>query len=103
MRRSSSTLPSHLDRVVHEPARLLLLLHLAVVDAADFTWLQNRTGLTAGNLGAHLTRLETSEYVTVSKSFADKRPRTEYAITDAGRAGLATYVAAMRSLLEMAR
>jgi len=92
-----------LDRVVHEPARLVLLLHLAVVDVADYTWLQQQTKLTAGNLGAHLTKLEKARYVTVSKTFADNRPRTEYQLSPTGRTALEKYVTTMRTLLDLAR
>lgn len=92
-----------IDRTVHEPARLLLLLHLSVVEAADYTWLQQQTGLTAGNLGAHLAKLESAEYVVVTKTFANNRPRTEYTITATGRAALTEYVATMRKLLDLAR
>ncbi len=92
-----------IDRTVHEPARLLLLLHLSVVDVADYTWLQRQTGLTAGNLGAHLTKLETAEYVAVTKTFVSNRPRTEYTITDAGRAALHRYVSTMQTLLSLAQ
>ena len=92
-----------IDRTVHEPARLLLLLHLSVVDIADYTWLQQQTGLTAGNLGAHLAKLETEEYVAVTKTFVNNRPRSEYTITDAGRAALNRYVTTMRAVLDLAR
>ncbi len=92
-----------IDRTVHEPARLLLLLHLSVVDVADYTWLQQRTGLTAGNLGAHLAKLESAEYVTVAKTFAGNRPRSEYAITDGGRIALDRYVTTMRAVLSLAQ
>lgn len=92
-----------LDRVVHEPARLVLLLHLAVVDVADYTWLQQQTELTAGNLGAHLTKLEGAGYITVTKTFADNRPRTEYQLAPSGRTALERYVTTMRALLELAR
>ena len=91
-----------IDRVVHEPARLILMLHLSVVSNADYTWLRRQTGLTAGNLGAHLSRLESSGYVTADKSFVANRPRTEYRLSDAGRHALERYVVTMRTLLDLA-
>ena len=80
-----------IDRLIHEPARLVLMANLYVVDEADFVFLSRRTGFTAGNVSSHMTRLEAAKYVTIEKSFADKRPRTTYALTDTGRAALETY------------
>jgi DNA-binding transcriptional ArsR family regulator len=57
------------DRVVHEPARLMILAHLYVVEAADYTFLFRQLGLTWGNLSAHIVKLEQAGYVTVEKQF----------------------------------
>ncbi|MDZ4258021.1 MAG: transcriptional regulator [Gemmatimonadales bacterium] len=89
-----------LDRMVHEPARLLLLSCLYVVDAADFVFLMRETGLTQGNLSSHLSKLEAAGYVAVEKSFVRKRPRTLVCLTAGGRAAFAKYVAAMQRLLD---
>jgi len=59
---------------------------LSIVDEADFVFLTRQTGLTAGNISSHMTRLETAGYVTVEKSSVGKRPRTTYALTETGRA-----------------
>ena len=48
----------HLDRLIHEPARYTIMAHLYVVDSADFLFLVRQTGLTWGNLGAHVGKLE---------------------------------------------
>jgi DNA-binding MarR family transcriptional regulator len=74
------------DRLIHEPARLVLVANLSVVDEADFVFLSNRTGLTAGNISSHMTRLEDGGYVEIDKGFVGKRPRTVYRLTAAGRA-----------------
>lgn len=74
-----------LDRVVHEPARLAILTVLSACDAADFTFLQRVTGLTNGNLSAHLTRLEAARLVAISKKFVGKRPQTMVSLTRFGR------------------
>lgn len=84
-------LPIVLDRVIHEPARLLLMSNLYVVDEADFVYLSRRTGLTAGNISSHMTRLERAGYVAVEKSFAGRRPRTTYALTARGRRAFEAY------------
>jgi DNA-binding MarR family transcriptional regulator len=79
------------DRIVHEPARLNLLLHLATVDEAAFTFLQRSTGLTKGNLSAHARKLERAGYVRVRKEFVEDRPTTLLSITAEGRTALSGY------------
>ncbi len=80
-----------IDRLIHEPARLTLVANLYVVDAADFTYLSRRTGLTDGNISSHMTRLEDAEYVSVTKTFEGKRPRTIYKLTTTGRKAFDKY------------
>lgn len=87
------------DRLIHEPARLVLMSNLYVVDEADFVFLAHRTGLTAGNISSHMARLEAAGYVTIEKTFADKRPRTTYALTSAGRTAFETYRKHVNALL----
>ncbi len=80
-----------LDRIIHEPARLMILAFLVDVAEADFLFLQRETGLTPGNLGAHLARLEEAGYVAIDKSFRGKVPRTTCRLTDAGRQAFEAY------------
>ena len=80
-----------LDRLIHEPARLVLMANLAVVDEADFVFLSRQTGFTAGNISSHMTRLEEAGYVELEKGFAGKRPRTVYRLTAAGREAFERY------------
>lgn len=87
-----------IDRLIHEPARLLIMVHLAVVDSADFTFLMNQTGLTWGNLSSHIGKLETAGYVTVEKTFVGKKPQSMAALTDAGRAAFRIYREQMQSM-----
>lgn len=87
-----------LDRLIHEPARLRLLTQLYVVDEADFLYLSDRTGLTAGNISSHMSRLERAGYVAVEKGFAGRRPRTVYSLTMEGRSALEAYRATMDGL-----
>ena len=65
-----------LDRVIHEPARLMLVALLAGVSRADFGWLQRESSLTKGNLSSHLARLEEAGYVEIEKTFRGKIPLT---------------------------
>ena len=80
-----------LDRLIHEPARLVLMANLAVVDEADFVFLSRQTGFSAGNISSHMTRLEDAGYVAVDKGFAGKRPRTVYRLTETGREAFEQY------------
>jgi len=90
-----------IDRVVHEPARLLVLCNLYVLESADFLFLLRRTGMTRGNLSAHVRKLETAGYVDVEKTFVDRLPLTVYRITEAGREALRTYRETMTSGLSV--
>ncbi len=90
---------SDLDRVIHEPARLLLVALLSSVDSADFLFLLKESGLTKGNLSVHLTRLEEAGYLTVKKSFVGKIPHTEFRLTTKGRAAFEQYRKQMGALM----
>jgi DNA-binding transcriptional ArsR family regulator len=76
---------AELDRIVHEPARLALLTALAASTEADFLFLCRLTGLTKGNLSAHLAKLEAAGLIDVRKEFVRKKPRTILTITSAGK------------------
>jgi DNA-binding MarR family transcriptional regulator len=91
---------TELDRLVHEPARLAILVQLSFVGEADFLYLLRRTGLTKGNLSSHLSKLEDAGYVAIDKAFVGKTPRTRLALTERGRAAFARYRAQLGALLE---
>jgi len=82
---------AEIDRVIHEPARLLVLCNLYVLESADFLFLIRRTCLTRGNLSAHMRKLETAGYVDVEKTFVERLPLTVYSITQTGRKALQRY------------
>ena len=89
-----------IDRLVHEPARLLILSQLYVVEACDFLFMQKRTGLTKGNLSSHLAKLENAGYVQIAKEFEGKRPRTLLKLTASGREAFARHVASLRQWIQ---
>jgi len=91
-----------LNPVIHGKLRLALLSLLAGVEDAEFTWLRARTGSTDGNLGAQLIKLEEAGYVAVEKKFVQRKPQSNYRITDAGRDALQEYIQALRQLLGVA-
>ena len=80
-----------LDRLVHEPARLMVLAYLFVTESADFVFLARQTGLTLGNLSSHVSKLEEAGYVEVAKAFRGKRPNTQLRLTESGRHAFAEY------------
>ena len=92
---------TNLNRIIHEPARLVILALLHPVDGADFTFLLRETGLTRGNLSSHLTKLEESEYVTVIKGYDGKIPRTTYSLTDEGRRAFLTYCEELKRMADL--
>lgn len=82
---------TELDRLIHEPARLLIVTILSGVISADFLFLQHETGLTKGNLSAHLSKLEEAGYVKIEKTFKGKLPLTVCKLTVIGQKALAKY------------
>jgi len=80
-----------LDRVIHEPARLALMSILYAANQADFLYLLRESGLTKGNLSAHLSRLEAAGYVEIRKGYVGKLPQTLCRLTDAGRQAFEDY------------
>ncbi len=83
--------PEALNKVIHEPARLLIVTHLYVVTDADFVYLRRATEMTAGNLSTHLSKLEGAGYVKITKSFAGKKPKTTCRLTAKGRKAFEEY------------
>ena len=89
-----------LDRMVHEPARLAVMSLLYVIESADFTFLMNQTGLTWGNLSAHLSKLEDAGYIEMEKGFKGKRPQTILRLAPKGREAFQDYARKMKSLFK---
>ena len=79
------------DRLIHEPARLAITAVLWACESADFAYLLNATGLSKGNLSAHLSKLEEGGYVAIAKDFKGKYPHTACSLTPAGRAAFRRY------------
>ncbi len=79
------------DRIIHEPARLLIMTILFTADKADFLFLLNQTGLTKGNLSAHLSKLESVGYVDIEKTYRGKVPQTLCSLTSDGQQAFETY------------
>ncbi len=95
--------PPEIDRLVHEPVRLLILSALARDGPLTFSELKDRTAVTDGNLSTHARRLEEANYVVCRKCFQERKPRTEYRLTPTGSQALERYLESMDSLISAAR
>jgi DNA-binding MarR family transcriptional regulator len=91
---------SDVDRLIHEPARLLIVAILYSVESADFLYLQREAGLTKGNLSSHLSRLEAGGYVEIEKTYKGKLPLTICRLTQQGREAFERYRKQMQGLLK---
>jgi DNA-binding transcriptional ArsR family regulator len=94
---------TELNRLIHEPARLLIVTILASVASADFLFLQRETGLTRGNLSAHLSKLEEAGYVKIEKTFKGKLPLTVCKLTADGQKALAQYRRQLQDFMDKTR
>jgi DNA-binding HxlR family transcriptional regulator len=91
------------DRLIHERMRLGMLSALAVNDVMSFNELKQVLDTTDGNLSVHARKLEEAEYVSCTKSFQDRVPRTDYRITHKGRRALEHYLGHMEALIQAVR
>ena len=94
---------SELDRIIHSPTRLKILLVLMSVEEADFTFISNAADLTRGNLSANLSKLEEAGYVKIEKKFIDRVPKTIVSITSAGEKALEEYSNLLGPILDALR
>lgn len=91
--------PLALDRVIHERMRLAIVSALAAHPSLAFNELKTLLNTTDGNLSVHARKLEEAGYVSCTKRFEGRVPRTEYALTTSGRAALERYLAHMAALI----
>lgn len=80
-----------IDKIIHEPARLRIMMILSGVEQTDFNFLLTTLSLTRGNLSRHMEKLEAIGYLKVKKTFKGKMPNTSYHITQKGSKALAQY------------
>ena len=92
-----------LDQVIHERRRLGIVSALAANDPQTFAELKAVLKTSDGNLSVHARKLEEAGYITVTKGFEDRKPRTEYRLTPKGRQALETYLSQMEALLSATR
>jgi DNA-binding HxlR family transcriptional regulator len=92
-----------LDRLIHERLRLGILSALSVNDRLSFNDLKKLIGATDGNLSVHARKLEEGNYISCTKSFEGRVPRTEYKLTTAGRKALERYLDHMEAIIHAMR
>ena len=90
----------NLDRLIHERLRLGIISALAVNESLTFSDLKNLMNTTDGNLSVHARKLEEAGYITCSKYFDGRLPKTEYKLTASGKQALQNYLSHMESLIK---
>lgn len=94
---------SELNETIHQTIRLRVMAALVTLDLGDevdFTYLRDLLDVTDGNLGAHLRKLEEAGFISVNKTFIERKPRTYVAATDAGRKVFKEHVEALEAILK---
>ena len=90
-----------LDPLLHSQLRLAVMSLLLGTEEADFVYIREKAGATAGSLSVQLDKLSEAGYIDVEKSFVGKKPRTTCRITERGREAMAAYVEALRGYLDL--
>ena len=90
----------NIDRLIHEPTRLMIMSQLYVIESADFLFLQNQLQMTPGNLSSHLSKLEEADYVEIVKEFIDRKPHTALKLTKKGREAFNEYRKNIKKVFE---
>jgi len=90
----------NINRLIHEPTRLMIVTQLYVVESADFLFLQHQLQMTPGNLSSHLSKLEEAGYVEIVKEFIERKPHTALKLTKKGRAAFNKYRKNIKKVLE---
>ena len=89
--RDEILIPTTIDKLIHDPARLKIMTLLYVVESADFLFMMRQTELTFGNLSAHMSKLEDAGYINIIKEFVGKKPHTMLKLTEKGRKAFDEY------------
>lgn len=93
----------NLDRLIHERLRLGIISALAANESLSFSDLKHLLNTTDGNLSVHARKLEEAGYISCTKFFEGRLPKTEYKLTAAGRSALEKYLSHMEALIKQMR
>jgi DNA-binding transcriptional ArsR family regulator len=94
---------AHFDRLVYERVRLGIMSALAVRDELTFNELKSLFDVSDGNLSAHARKLEEAKYLTCTKSFEERRPKTIYRLTTLGKSALNRYLDHVEAVIKATR
>jgi DNA-binding HxlR family transcriptional regulator len=89
-----------LDDTLQSRIRVAIMAALVSLEDADFNFLKNMVKATDGNLSSHLRKLEDVGYISVNKSFVDRKPQTKYKITEKGKRALVEHVNILEKLIK---
>ena len=89
-----------LDALLHSQLRLAIVSLLIQFEEAEFTYIKEKTGASAGNLSVQLDKLQQAGYIDIEKTYKGKRPLTRVTITSKGITAFETYVAALQSYIK---
>jgi DNA-binding MarR family transcriptional regulator len=90
----------HLDKVLEHRIRLQIMSVLVTNDGYEFNALKELLSITDGNLASHIKALEREKYISVSKSFVDRKPNTKYKITERGRHAFKKHLDALEAVVK---
>jgi DNA-binding MarR family transcriptional regulator len=90
---------AELDRIIHEPGRLMIVALLYAVEKSDFLYIQHETAMNKGTLSSHLSRLEEAGYIEVAKTYRGKVPQTLLKLTTEGRQAFEAYRKSLKAAL----
>jgi DNA-binding HxlR family transcriptional regulator len=99
----AAAMPLALDRLIHERLRLGIVSALAVNESLSFNEIKQLTGTSDGNLSVHARKLEDAAYITCTKSFVGRVPKTVYELTPLGREALQRYLSHMEAIIDATR
>jgi DNA-binding HxlR family transcriptional regulator len=93
----------NLDKVLEHRVRLQIMSVLVTNDAFDFNSLKEMLSVTDGNLASHIKALEKEKYVSVNKTFVDRKPNTKYKITEKGRNAFRKHLDALEQVVKQTK
>ncbi|MEX2234684.1 MAG: transcriptional regulator [Cyclobacteriaceae bacterium] len=93
----------HLDKILEHRVRLQIMSVLITNNIFDFITLKEMLGVTDGNLASHIKALEKEKYISVSKTFVDRKPNTKYKVTERGRNALKKHVDALEAVVKQTK
>ena len=93
----------HLDKILEHRVRLQIMSVLITNNAFDFNALKEMLSVTDGNLASHIKALEKEKYISVMKTFVDRKPNTKYKVTDKGKTAFRKHLDALEGVLKQQR